>query len=171
MRARWWGRRIGLTIVAVLLSASTVAAIAGKPDVVRWELVGRAADGRIVVNVPLPAGQFALQYRNSVYGTPAAEHFMATDDGQIVLIGVSAADPAVLQEYYGISEPPRLVATATGEWWQAAPAIEVRLETLAVAATRHGRRTLVVDGLAPIPLWHAVGEAGPQVTLTVRRAA
>lgn len=176
MTARWWGRAAGLTIVAALLAGSTAAAPAAGGAVTRsgagWELIGRAADGRIVVQVALPRDGFTLEYRNSVYRSPAAEHFAVTDAGRLALVELTAVDPAVLQEYYGVTDRLRRVATGLHEgWWLGSPAEPLELDALVVAATRHGERTVVVDGSRPIVLWQAVGAAGPQVTLEVRRAA
>jgi len=172
---RWWGRAAGLTIVAALLAGSMSSAAAGgaaSPPGAGWELIGRAADGRIVLQLALPRGRFALEYRNSVYGSPAAENFAVTDEGRIALVELAAVDPAVLQEYYGITA--RLGRVATGEregWWLGPPAEPVELDSLVVAATRHGERAVVVDGSRPMLLWHVLGAAGPLVTLEARRAA
>lgn len=162
----WRGRAIGLAIVAGLLAGSAperAAGVAEPPPA--WQLVVRDADGEPVLDLLLPDGRFALRYRNSVYGTPAEEHFVIVD-GRIVLDELRADDPAVLAEYYAVAERPRPFGNA----WRARPAAALRIGALTVAATDHGERTLVIRGHPPMPLWPLVGDGPPGLTLTVRPA-
>lgn len=173
MPSRWWGRALGPTIAAILLAGSSAAgpAGAGEPDAVRWELVGRATDGAVVVRLPLPDGRFSLEYRNSLYRSPAVEHFVVTDDGRLALTGLAATDAAILQEYYGATDPPRLEATgAHAGWWHAPAADPLELEALSVLASRHGERTLVGGDGSRIPLWRVTGDGDATITLEARRS-
>lgn len=173
MPTRWWGRALGPAIASILLAGSSAAGPAGvgEPDAVRWELVGRAADGTVVVRLPLADGQFTLQYRNSLYRSPAAEHFAVTDDGRIALTALAATDAAVLQEYYGATDPPHRVPAGTwAGWWHVAAADPLELDALAVLASRHGRRTLVGDDGLRIPLWTVTADGNPTITLEAHRS-
>ena len=173
MRARWWGRRTGLAIAAVVLTGSLATATAGsgQADAVRWYLVGRTTDGAVVLRVPLAEGRFSLEYRNSVYGSPAVEHFAVADDGRLALVGLAATDAAVLDEYYATADPPRRAAAGSwAGWWHAAPAVPLELASLTVAATRHGERTLVAGGAVRVELWRAVEGHEPGIRLEARPA-
>ncbi|MBW3612742.1 MAG: hypothetical protein KY392_02645 [Chloroflexi bacterium] len=170
MRARWWGRAIGPAIVTLLIAGSTAsAAEAGIAALARWELVGRTSDGSVALRVPVPDGRFTLEYRNSLYGSPAAEHFVVADDGRLSLVGLGATDAAILQEYYAVSEAPRrAVAGAWAGWWQVPAATPVELSSLTVAASSHGERTLVLASGARIRLWEMVVPGDLRITLRAR---
>lgn len=172
MPARWWGRAIGPTIVTLLMAGSTASAAgAGTAGTAPWDLVGRTADGAVSLRVPLPDGRFTLEYRNSLYRSPAAEHFAVTDDGRLSLVALGATDAAILQEYYVVNESPRrATAGAWAGWWQAPAAAPLELASLTVAASSHGERTLVVGNGTRIPLWHVVGPGDLGITLEARRA-
>ena len=172
MPARWWGRAIGPTIVTLLFAGSTAsAADAGTVGAAGWELLGRTADGTVAVRLPLPDGRFTLEYRNSLYGSPAAEHFAVTDDGRLTLVRLGATDAAILQEYYAVNEPPRRAsAGAWAGWWQAPAAAPLELASLTVAASFHGERTLVVGNGTRLPLWQMVGPGDLGITLEAHRA-
>jgi hypothetical protein len=172
MPARWRGRAIGPAIVTLLIAGSTAsAADTGTVGAAPWELVGRAADGTVAVRLPLPDGRFTLEYRNSLYRSPAAEHFAVTDDGRLSLVRLGATDAAVLQEYYGVTEPlRRATAGAWAGWWHAPAATPLELASLTIAASSHGDRTLVVGNGTRIPLWQLVGPGDLGITLEARRA-
>ena len=121
--------------------------------------------GRILARVPLgDEGTFSLRYRNSLYGSEAQERFVAADDGSFRLRQLGAEQLAVLEEYYAVNEAPRNVAD---EWFTAAPAYELELGQLRIAATDLGRRTLVVEGRPPVDLWRLVEDAAPTVIISV----
>jgi hypothetical protein len=125
-------------------------------------------DGRLLATIQLPAdGEFALRYRNSLYGTLAEEYFAATPDGLLRLIGLAAEQLAVLEEYYEIDGAASRTAAHSSMRWRATPAQSVLERQLRVAATDLGRRTLVVDGATPIDLWRLVDDARPVVVLEV----
>lgn len=137
-----------VALLAGLPAALIVAAVARGDDGPR--VVVRDTGGDVVASAALPAdGRFALAYRHSVYGAPAEERFQARGDG-FALVGIASPSRRVL-EYYELDAPVRrergrLVLTPS-------PA---RYETLALAATERGRRTLVVGGRR-LPLYgHAV---------------
>lgn len=172
MTSRWWGRALGPAIATILLAVSAGAgAGVGEAHRARWELVGRAEDGVVVLRARLPDGRFTLEYRNSLYGSPAAEHFAVTDDGRLALVGLAATDAAILHEYYGTTLARERVQTGAWAGWWLAPAPEpLELAALTVAASPHGERTLVAGNEIRIPLWRAAGDAGPQITLEARPA-
>ena len=173
MPSRWWGRGLGSTIATILLAGSSVAgsAGAGEPDAVRWELVGRAADGAVVLRLPLTDGRFTLEYRNSLYRSRAAEHFSVTDDGRLALTGLAAIDAAVRQVYYGAIEPPhRAYAGTWAGWWHAPAAEPLELDALPVLASRHGERTLVAGDGSRFRLWKVTADGDPTITLEAHRS-
>lgn len=172
MPARWWGRAIGPTIVTLLIAGSTASgADAALAAPARWELVGRTADGSVALSVPLPEASFTLEYRNSLYRSPAAEHFIVTDDGRLSLVRLGAADAAILQEYYAVGgSPQRADGGAWTGWWEAPAAEPLELASLTVAASSHGERTLVLGNGRRIPLWQVVRAGDLGITLEPRRA-
>jgi hypothetical protein len=110
-------------------------------------IVARDRDGGVVAEAALPdSGRFALAYRHSVYGAPAEERFRATGDG-FVLESVASPSAEVI-DYYEL-EGRR---TRERGWWVMTPARPARFGTMALAATRLGRRTLVA-GSRRLPLY------------------
>lgn len=172
MFPRWWGRAIGPTIVTLLIAGSTAStADAGTAGPGTWELVGRTSDGSVALRVPVPDGRFTLEYRNSLYGSPGAEHFVVTDDGRLALLKLGATDVAILQEYYTVSEAPRrAMAGAWAGWWEAPAAEPLELASLTVAASSHGERTLVLSSGKRISLWQMVVPGDLGITLRARPA-
>lgn len=172
MPARWWGRAIGPAIVTLLIAGSTAsAADAGTAGPAAWELVGRTADGSVALSLSLPDGRFTLEYRNSLYRSPAAEHFVVTNDGRLSLVRLGAADAAILGEYYEVSGSPRRAdGGAWTGWWEAPAAEPLELASLTVAASSHGERTLVLGNGRRIPLWQMVRAGDLGITLEPRRA-
>ena len=122
-----------------LLLAAALGAMAlagGTPHV-----VARTADGDVVADLRLPAsGAFALDYRHSYYRQPARETFRATGDG-FELVAISSPSQAVL-DYYEIDG----ARERRGGVWTVRPVRPARFETMALAATAVGRRTLVAGG-------------------------
>jgi len=167
---RWRGRSGGLATMALITAASAlvaaVALVGARPESgpasepgTAWQLVARAENDTVLLRVALPDGRFTLRYRNSVYGSLAEERFSIDADGRMVLVEVAADEAAVLDEYYAASRP-LLTDEGDARRWRAAPESPLALEQLALAATQHGQRTLVVEG-ATIPLWQlAANQAG-----------
>ena len=118
--------------------------------------------GRQLASVRLPeGGQFALQYRHSVYRAEVTETFAATDGG-FRLVAVASPSEAVL-DYYEL-EGRR---TADHGWRRLEPVASPRLESLPLLATEVGRRTLVV-GDRRLPLFEPDGDPA-RLVLSVRR--
>ena len=132
-----------------------------------WQLAVRAANDEVLLRVPLPDGRFTLRYRNSLYGSLAEERFEIGPGGTIFLVELAADEAAVLDEYY-TTDRPNLADPGDTRRWRARPAAPVTLEELAVAASQHSRRTLVVED-RPFPLWQLAG-AAPTVTLEAEQA-
>lgn len=180
---RWRGRRGRLAIAAGLLAGLIVAAaIAGGGGLAGggaapaaeaatgWHLVIRGAGGEVLLRVPLADGRFALRYRNSVYGSIAEERFAITPDGQLALVGLAADEAAVLDEYYQVAGPPIRSAVAGTVRWEAPPAVALSLDELPLAATERGQRTLVIEGVRPIPLWRIAAADDPGLILAAERS-
>ncbi|MDA0182287.1 DUF1850 domain-containing protein [Solirubrobacter phytolaccae] len=135
----------GATILArgALVGAALVAAGCGAGPAV----VARDGAGHEVASAALPAsGEFALTYRHSVYKTAAEERFRATDGG-FVLDSIASRDGRVL-DYYELDG----ARTREGALWVLRPDRPARFETMPLAATRRGQRTLVA-GTRHVPLY------------------
>lgn len=123
------------------LAIGGLAVTGGSPHVVA------RGGNEVVADVRLPAsGTFALEYRHSYYRRPARETFRVTGDG-FELAAVSSPSEAVLDYYEieGARERRRGV-------WTLRPARPARFESLALAATETGRRTLIA-GDRRVPLY------------------
>ena len=139
-------------LVALALAATACGGTA-EPRV-----VARDAGGAVVAEARLPAdGHFALSYRHSVYAAPATERFRATKDG-FVLESVASPSAAVI-DYYALDG----ARTRVGGEWVMTPSRPARFETMALAATRRGQRTLLA-GSARVPLF---GHAAVHLRLAV----
>ena len=126
----------------VALALLALAGCGGGPEV-----IARDADGGVVAEAALPAdGRFALTYRHSVYKSPAEERFRAVDGG-FVLDSIASPSAAVL-DYYELDGR----RTREGGWWVLRPDHRARFETMPLAATRRGQRTLVAGG-SRLPLY------------------
>ena len=166
---------MGLAIVALLAAASALAAVgfaavrSGAPPIgapqSTWQLVVRAANDEVLLREPLPQGRFTLRYRNSVYGSLAEERFAINADGRMVLVELAADEAAVLDEYYDAHRPGP-ADSGDARPWRAAPRAPQELDQIPMAATEHGRRTLVVEGRT-VPLWELVGAGPPTIILEV----
>ena len=129
-----------------LLAALALAGCGGGPEV-----VARDADGGVVAEAALPSdGRFALTYRHSVYRAPAEERFRAVGHG-FVLDSIASPNQQVL-DYYELDGK----RTREGGLWVLHPDRPARFDTMPLAATRRGQRTLVA-GEQRLPLYgHAV---------------
>jgi len=149
-------------VVVALGVLLTAASLAGADHGPRTTLEVRDGAGAVLERRALGAdGVFSLRYRNSLYGTQAEERFVATGS-RFELRELAARQLAVLEEYYAVSE--RSTRDSRG-WWRASPAYELELESLTVAATDLGRRTLIIEGQAPLELWRLVDDGAPSVVL------
>ena len=128
------------------LTVLALAGCGGGPEV-----VARDADGGVVAEAALPSdGRFALTYRHSVYRAPAEERFRAVGDG-FVLDSIASPNQQVL-DYYELDGR----RTHEGGLWVLHPDRPARFDTMPLAATRRGQRTLVA-GDQRLPLYgHAV---------------
>ena len=163
MLHRWRGRIAGLAILAAL-GPLTLTAAAAHADPI---LVVRGPDDRVLAELPLPDHTFTLRYRNSLYRSLAEERYVVATTGRIELFGLAADELAVLEEYYAIDRPAWRAEGGVARTWRADPAREVSIETLIVAGTDLGQRTLMVDGSAPLALWRLVSDRSPSVELNV----
>jgi len=159
-----WRRRIGGAAILALLGPLTLSAAAARPDPI---LVIRGPDDRVLAEVVLPGGAFTLRYRNSLYRSLAEERYAVDELGNITLVQLGADELAVLEEYYAIDRPAWRADGGSARKWNAQPAREVVIETLIVAGTDLGRRTLLVAGEAPLALWRLVDDRSPSVKLEV----
>jgi hypothetical protein len=165
MTSRWRGRITGLVILAAL-GPLTLTAAAEWADPT---LVVRGPDDRVLAELKLPEASFTLRYRNSLYRSLAEEHYVVDARGRIELVGLAADELAVLEEYYAIDRPAWRAEAGAARTWLADPAREVTIETLIVAGTDLGERTLLVDGAAPLALWQLVDDRSPSVELKASR--
>ena len=125
-----------------LIAALALAGCGGGPEV-----VARDADGGVVAEAALPSdGRFALTYRHSVYKAPAEERFRAVGQG-FVLDSIASPNQQVL-DYYELDG----TRTREGALWVLHPDDPARFDTMPLAATRRGRRTLVA-GDQRLPLY------------------
>ena len=131
---------------AAALAVLALAGCGGGPEV-----VARDGDGGVVAHTALPQdGRFALTYRHSVYRAPAEERFRAVGGG-FVLDSIASPNAQVL-DYYELDG----TRTREGALWVLHPDNPARFDTMPLAATRRGQRTLVA-GDQRLPLYgHAV---------------
>jgi hypothetical protein len=171
------GRRPALraTLVAALTAAGGLGmgglALAGAtgapPATAGRSVVVRDADGDALARVPVQ-DEFAVSYRNSIYGTLAEERYRAQPDGSFRLVQIAADQLAVLEEYYGVPDPPHRAPPSDRRTWVVDPDVgrPLVLERLSIAATDLGERTLHVPGTPPTALWRLV-EENPTVVLDI----
>lgn len=131
---------------AVLLGSGCAVADAGPA------LTVRDSGGALLTRVPLPAAEFAVSYRNSVYGTVAEERYRVREGGRFGLVELAADQLAVLEEYYAVPGPVRAAPPGDRRRLVAEPRDHPEFGELAIAATALGERTLHVPGHAPVPL-------------------
>jgi hypothetical protein len=163
MPGRWRGRIAGLAILAIL-GPLTLTAAAARTDTI---LVVRGPDDRVLAELRLPQASFTLRYRNSLYRSMAEEHYLVDAAGRIELVGLAAEELAVLEEYYAIDRPAwRTDGGGPARTWRADPARQVTIETLIVAGTDLGQRTLLVEGVAQLALWRLVDDRSPSIELS-----
>jgi hypothetical protein len=164
-------------VVAVLVcvcalggvSAAAFAFAAGQATTGGRTLVISNDDGELA-RVPLAADTFAVSYRNSIYQTLAEERYVVQPDGTYRLVEIAADQLAVLEEYYGVPGAP-VSAEANDRRTYVVPPDPSRpvvFETLSIAATDLGQRTLHVPEQPPLELWQLVGNNNPFVVLNIK---
>lgn len=162
-----------LAAVAVLASLSSLGVLtpglAAQEDGAARAIVIRGHDGDVLASMPLQGRRFAVSYRNSIYGTMAEERYTVLTDGRCLLVGIAADQLAVLEEYYAVPGPPRRAAETDRREWFAPPdpARPLVLETLSIAATDLGKRTVHAPGQPPVELWRLVEDGHPFVVLDI----
>lgn len=165
---RWRRRGRSAVLAVALLAVLASAAAAGVFGASRPTLLVSLPDGRTVARLSLPeSGEVTLRYRNSLYGTLAAERFVVTGDGRLRLVGLEAEQLAVLEEYYAVN----LVSTRQGGalTYAGPPSHTPVIRSLRIAATDRGERTLLVAGHDQVDLWRLVDDDSPTVILEVTR--
>jgi hypothetical protein len=146
-------RVVGAVLAAGLLGVGCAVASPGPAVTVR------DGDGALLARVSLPTAEFAVSYRNSLYGTRAEERYRVVDGGRFGLVALAADQLAVLEEYYAVPGPVRAAPDGDRRAWVADPAGHPVFDELAIAATALGERTLLVPGQAPVPLPPLVADA------------
>jgi hypothetical protein len=130
----------------------------------------RDAGGALLTRVPVPAGTFAVSYRNSLYGTLAEERYQVQDDGGFRLVELAADQLAVLEEYYAVPGPVDAAPDDDRRSWVAQPSRHPVFGDLSIAATALGERTLHVPGHPPVPLPPLVGASEVTVVVDVEES-
>ncbi|GAA5127504.1 hypothetical protein [Pseudonocardia adelaidensis] len=139
-------RAVAAVLAAGLLGAGCAATDPGPA------LTVRDGGGALLTQVPLSAPEFAVSYRNSLYGTVAEERYRVADGGRFGLVELAADQLAVLEEYYAVPGPVRAAPGGDRRSWVAEPRDHPVFSELSIAATALGERTLLVPGHAPVPL-------------------
>jgi hypothetical protein len=170
-RRPWISRRraaVVLALVTVAGSAGLVAAVAGGPAG-QPAVTVRSPDGKLIAGIPLHGDRFALRYRNSIYHTLAEERYRVRPDGRFELIELATDQLALLEEYYQLPGASQHAPAGDRRNYVADPdpAHPAVFETLRIAATDLGERTLLVPGEPSLPIWERVGGDDPTVILDV----
>ncbi|MFP5316035.1 MAG: hypothetical protein ACLGHS_11750 [Actinomycetes bacterium] len=157
-------------VVAVLVCLGTLAGVsAGIAGSSQRFLTVTNDDGELA-RVPLDGDTFAVSYRNSIYQTLAEERYEAQPDGSYRLVEIAADQLAVLEEYYGVPGAPTAAGSQDRRNYVVPPNPErpVIFDTLSIAATDLGQRTLHVPGQPPLELWPLVGNDNPFIVLDIK---
>lgn len=163
-------RKLAVVVVALLVCLGTLVGItAGNAGVPQRFLTVTNDDGELAT-VPLTGDTFAVSYRNSIYQTLAEERYEVQPDGSYRLVQIAADQLAVLEEYYGVPDAPKPAGPNDRRNYVVPPNPErpVVFDTLSIAATDLGQRTLHVPGEAPLELWPLVGNHNPFVVLDIK---
>jgi hypothetical protein len=150
VRVRW---SLVLAGTALLILAGTFTIDLGSSVLVH------GADDQTVLRAALPdSRRFGVEYVHSYYEVPAAEHFVAEEDGRFELVEISSPSEAIL-DYYELEGRKE----ASGDLFSLAPDNSQRFDELPLIGTEKGERTLVVSG-ERFPLYE---EDGPR-HITIR---
>lgn len=161
-------------IVAALVCLGTLAAASaaaltahGQPPEGRFLTITND-DGELA-RVPLRGDTFAVSYRNSIYRTFAEERYVVQADGSYRLYELAADQLAVLEEYYAAPGAPTPADPTDRRSFLVPPdpGRPVQFDTLSIAATDLGQRTIHTPGAAPLALWQLVGDDDPFVVLDI----
>ncbi|NJC23611.1 hypothetical protein BJ994_002687 [Arthrobacter pigmenti] len=157
-------------VVALLVCLGTLGGIAaGNAGSTERFLTVTNDDGELA-RVPLTGDTFAVSYRNSIYETYAEERYEVQADGSYRLVEIAADQLAVLEEYYGVPGAPEAAVPDDRRNHVVPPNPDrpVVFDTLSIAATDLGQRTLHVPGEPPLELWQLVGDRNPFVVLDIK---
>nr|WP_297461542.1 hypothetical protein [uncultured Halomonas sp.] len=166
--------RLAIAIVALgCLFASAVAALV--PAIGQDEAPASRAvviydqAGTVLASLPLHGENFAVSYRNSIYGTLAEERYVILPDERYRLVQIAADQLAVLEEYYAVPGAPSRAGASDRRTWVVPPdpAHPAVFEELSIAATDLGQRTLHVPGEPPLALWQLAEDDHPFVVLAI----
>lgn len=163
-------RRTAAVVVALLVCLGTLVGIAaGNAGSPQRFLTVTNDDGELA-SLPLTGDTFAVSYRNSIYQTLAEERYEVQPDGSYRLVQIAADQLAVLEEYYGVPDAPTPAGPEDRRNYVVPPNPErpVVFDTLSIAATDLGQRTLHVPGQPPLQLWPLVGNSNPFVVLDIK---
>ena len=163
-------RKFAVVVVVLLVCLGTLVGIAaGNAGSPQRFLTVTNDDGELAT-VPLTGDTFAVSYRNSIYQTLAEERYEVQPDGSYRLVQIAADQLAVLEEYYGVPGAPRPADSGDRRNYVVPPnpSRPVVFETLSIAATDLGQRTLHVPGEPPLELWPLVGNHNPFVVLDIK---
>ncbi len=163
-----WLLAAAVAVAGVAALVTSTGAVAARGDGEQSVTV-RTPDRELIARLPLDDGRFAVSYRNSVYTTLAEERYRVLPDGRFELVEIAADQIAVLEEYYAVPgapcpAPPGDRRTYVVEPDPARPAV---FESLNIAATDLGERTLWVPGHPPVPVWQRVAGDDPTVLLDI----
>jgi len=153
-----------------IASAIGVASVAEQDEADDARSLVISNDGGELASIPLAGNTFAVSYRNSIYGTVAEERYIVLPDGRYLLTQIAADQLAVLEEYYAVPGAPARAAESDRRAWVVSPdpAHPAEFETLSLAATDLGQRTLHTPGSAPLELWRLVEDSNPFIVLEIK---
>jgi hypothetical protein len=156
-------------LVIVLAAAGATALWVATRGDEEHAVTVRTPDGDLIARVPLDQDAFAVSYRNSIYTTLAEERYHVRPDGRFELVEIAADQIAVLEEYYQVPGAPRPAPPGDRRNFVVAPdpARPAVFETLNIAATDLGERTLWVPGHPPVPVWQRVVSEDPTVLVDI----
>ncbi|EMY34163.1 hypothetical protein D477_011141 [Arthrobacter crystallopoietes BAB-32] len=164
-------------VVAVLVGLGALTAVSAAGFAFAFGQGGTGGRTLVVGNddgelarVPLDAGSFAVSYRNSIYQSVAEERYEVLPDGTYRLVEIAADQLAVLEEYYGVPGAPVSAGPDDRRNYVVPPdpSRPAVFDTLSIAATDLGQRTLHVPGEPPLALWQLVGHDNPYVELEIK---
>lgn len=163
-------RRTAAVVVALLVCLGTLVGIAAGNAGSPQRFLTVANDDGELASLPLTGDTFAVSYRNSIYQTLAEERYEVQPDGSYRLVQIAADQLAVLEEYYGVPDAPTPAGPEDRRNYVVPPNPErpVVFDTLSIAATDLGQRTLHVPGQPPLELWPLVGNSNPFVVLDIK---
>lgn len=163
-------RKPAAVVVVLLVCLGTLAGIAAGTAGAPGRVLTVTNDDGELARVPLDGDTFAVSYRNSIYQTLAEERYAVQPDGSFRLVEIAADQLAVLEEYYGVPDAPTTAGSGDRRNYVVPPNPErpAAFQTLSIAATDLGQRTLHVPGEPPLELWTLVENTNPFVVLDIK---